>query len=184
MIHSIINYFKIERKKINPAFRVFCQDDDYISQDLTTDKTKWKTGGWDHLTGQYYCYEGLGWNRATALLSSADGEIIISWCKKWLKDNNVRIPDAKKAFFGDYIFAYQDTIRRRRLDVKQRRRMAVIDEKMELFGDIPEDYPEFVERRSWMMLITSFIPKRTRKHIAPDAAMILRFEKKEYTTRL
>lgn len=142
----VINYFKIKRKKIYPAFRVFCQDDDYISQDLTTDKTKWKTGGWDHLTDQYYCYGGLGWNRATALLSSADGEIIISWCKKWLKDNKVKIPDAKKAFFGDYIFAYQDTIRRRRLDVKQRRRMAVIDEKMELFGDIPEDYPEFVEK--------------------------------------
>lgn len=35
----IINFFHAEEKELKPAFRTFCQMDDYITQDLSMDKT-------------------------------------------------------------------------------------------------------------------------------------------------
>ena len=40
----IINFFRKEENELKPAFRTFCQMDDYITQNLSTDRTKWKTG--------------------------------------------------------------------------------------------------------------------------------------------
>lgn len=50
----IINFFHAEEAELKPAFRTFCQMDDYITQDLGTDKTKWKTGAVNYLTGWMY----------------------------------------------------------------------------------------------------------------------------------
>ena len=56
----IMNFFHAEKKELKPAFRTFCQFADYITQDLTVEKTKWKTGAINHLTGYLYWYKNNG----------------------------------------------------------------------------------------------------------------------------
>ena len=56
----IINFFRTEEKELKPAFRTFCQPDDYITQDLSTDRTKWKTGAVNYLTGYLYWHRDSG----------------------------------------------------------------------------------------------------------------------------
>ena len=56
----IINFFRNDKTELKPEFRTFCQMDDYISQDLTTEKTKWKTGAVNYLTGYLYWHKDSG----------------------------------------------------------------------------------------------------------------------------
>lgn len=67
----IMNFFKKEKKKdgLTPAFRVFCQKDDYISQDLTQEKVRWKTGALNYLARYVYWRS----DRGNICVASEDG---------------------------------------------------------------------------------------------------------------
>ena len=72
----IINFFREEDKELKPAFRTFCQMDDYITQDLSTDRTKWKTGAIDYLTGYLYWHRNSG---NIVIASVTEREVILSF---------------------------------------------------------------------------------------------------------
>lgn len=146
----IINFFHAEKKDLKPAFRTFCQPEDYITQDLTVDKTKWKTGAINYLTGYLYWYRNGG---NIVMASVEERETILGFLYDFKKKNGVndyqRIMAQGRSVVDteveDRIDEYQDTIKEWKLQKKHGKEKAEIDLHMDKFGDIPEDYGKFVE---------------------------------------
>ena len=135
----IVNFFKNEENEILPVFRTFCQEDDYISQDLLTEKTVWRTGSIKFLIYSFYSY-GKRMTIATATLK--DRETILKFIKKYEK--RIR-PFTEKMAIQGCLEEYQDRIKDQRLQKRYAKEMAEIDGQMMKFGCLPDDYQEFVE---------------------------------------
>lgn len=145
----IINFFQKEEKELRPAFRTFCQMDDYITQDLSTDKTKWKTGAINYLTGYLYWYRNSG---NIVIASVTEREEILSFFHDFRKvhgiDDQQRIMPRGAAVDGEIeyrIDEYQDVIKERKLQIRHRKEKAEIDQQMEKFSEMPADYEQFVK---------------------------------------
>lgn len=147
----IINFFRAEENELKPAFRTFCQIDDYITQDLTTDKTKWKTGAIDYLTGYLYWHRNSG-NIVIASVSERQKilDFFSDFRKKYgIDDQQKPIPhgSAVDSEIENRIDEYQNKIKEWKLQAKHNREKAEIDLQMEKFGDIPKDYDQFVREK-------------------------------------
>ena len=147
----IINFFRTEGKELKPAFRTFCQSDDYKSQDLTTDKTKWKTGAINYLTGYLYWYKNNG---NIVMASVEERKIIMKFLLEFKEKHQIRdyvrsVPNNKvvDSELEDRIDEYQDKIKEWKLEKKHEKEMLWIDSQMEKFPDIPNDYDKFVREK-------------------------------------
>ncbi len=145
----IINFFHAEEKELKPAFRTFCQMDDYITQDLEADKTKWKTGAVNYLTGWLYWYRNSG---NIVIASVRERSQILGFLhdfrkKNGLSDHETVIPKgaAVDSEIERRIDEYQDTIKKWKLQKKHRKEKAGIDLQMKKFGELPADYGQFVK---------------------------------------
>lgn len=141
----VINCFKPNRKKVIPWFRTFCQETGYITQDLTEQKIKWRTAAFDYIVG-FYISDYYRTKSNLVLASSQDGDTIIEFMREWRERNNTNRCDAGFEF-EDYIYAYQADIRDKKLAEKHRKICEKIDKRMELFGELPEDYQQFIEKQ-------------------------------------
>ncbi len=144
----IINFFRAENKELRPAFRTFCQMDDYITQDLSTDKVKWKTGAIDSLTGYLY------WRREDGnivIASVPERDEILSFLQDFRQmhgvDGQWGVPHGTvidmEIEYG--IDGYQGAIKEWKLHERHRKEKAEIEQQMEKFGGLPEDYGQFVK---------------------------------------
>lgn len=148
----IMNFFHAENGKLNPAFRTFCQPEDYITQDLTTDKVRWKTGAINHLTGYLY-WHSVGGNIAVA--SVGERKNILGFLHEFKKKHDIRSSSRYMAQGGsvtdmeleNLIDMYQDKIREWKLQKKHEKEKAEIDLQMEKFGPVPEDYERFIREK-------------------------------------
>ncbi|MBR1744372.1 MAG: hypothetical protein IJ733_21435, partial [Lachnospiraceae bacterium] len=132
----IINFFHAEKKELKPAFRTFCQSEDYITQDLTTNKTKWKTGAINYLTGYLYWYRNGG---NIVVASVEERKIILDFLYEFKKKHNLK--DYKRYMtqgrsvadteIEDRIDEYQDKIKEWKLQKKHRKEKELIDLQME-----------------------------------------------------
>ena len=141
----IVNVFKATKHtELHPSFRIFCQMDGDISQDLTTEKTRWITGTFANTVGDWYA---PGWGK-----SFTDYRIASEAHQKRIKNfitcyeqtvNKIEIMGSE---FNDYLNAYQWDIRDRRRRERNQKILDAIDQRMNQFGDLPEDYPEFIDK--------------------------------------
>lgn len=145
----IINFFQKDKKELQPAFRTFCQMDDYITQDLSTDKTKWKTGAIDNLTGYLYWHRNRG---NIVIASAAEREEILSFLRDFRQihkiDDQQRIIPRGTVVDSEVenrIDEYQGAVREWKLQARHRREKDEIDQQMEKFGRLPADYGQFVK---------------------------------------
>ncbi|MCI9202387.1 MAG: hypothetical protein HFI97_01595 [Lachnospiraceae bacterium] len=145
----IINFFRAENKKLKPAFRTFCQMDDYITQDLSTDETKWKTGAIDYLTG-YLCWHRNSGNIVIA--SATEREEILSFFRDFrqihkIDDQQRIIPQGAgvDSEIKNRIDEYHGAIKEWKLQVRHRKEKDEIDQQMKKFGRLPTDYEQFVK---------------------------------------
>lgn len=145
----IINFFRKEEKKLKPAFRTFCQMDDYITQDLSTDRTKWKTGAIDYLTGYLYWHRNSG---NIVIASVAEREAILSFLQDFRRMHG--IDDQQRAIphgavvdseVENRIDEYQGVIKEWKLQARHKKEKAEINQHMEKFGELPADYGQFVK---------------------------------------
>lgn len=141
----VINCFKPKGKRVIPWFRTFCQETEYISQDLTEKKTKWRTAAFDYIVG-FYISDTYRMKSNLVLASPQDRDTIIEFMREWRERNHTNRCDAGFEF-EDYIDAYQADIRDRKLAEKHRKICEKIDKRMELFGELPEDYQQFIEKK-------------------------------------
>lgn len=136
----IMNFFKKKKKKSNltVSFRVFCQKDDYITQDLTQEKIKWKTGALNHLAGYVYWRR----DRGDICVASEDEQQLIY--QKMMEFQGIDGINPY-ALPTDAVDEYQGKIKERRLEKRHQAERDLIDSRMVKFGEMPEDYETFVD---------------------------------------
>lgn len=136
----ILNFFGKEKNgaALKASFRMFCQKDDYISQDLTQEKIRWKTGALDYLAGYVY------WGRNSGnicIASEEEQQLIYRKMMEWQGiggSNPYALPT-------DAIDEYQGKIKEQRLEKRHQKEKDCIDARMEKFGELPGDYDVFIE---------------------------------------
>lgn len=136
----VMNFFRCEGGRLFPAFRTFCQMGDYISQDLGTERIRWKTGAAAFLTGAIYRR-----GEAIAAATREDRETILGFLREFWRRNGDMVQESWSGNVEREIAAYQTAIKARRLRKKHEKEMAEIDWHMEKFGEVPEDYGDFVK---------------------------------------
>lgn len=138
----VLNFFCVTGKNyadISPEFRCFCQESDYISQDLESEKVKWKTASIMYQCNAWSGYPSYWWNGGGCVF--AKGEALTKrTLASFLGEKNTFDTGFKA------IEKYQDTIREQRLAKKHKKETDVIDFHMDKFGDIPDDYQQWTEK--------------------------------------
>lgn len=141
----ILNVYQVSGKNKNDIsllFRVFCQKNDYIT--FEADCNKWRTGALLYLvcrdSGRYEYW----WNYSQLeFLTERDAKRVECTLRKWNRNNR---EDGERAAFTLFD-QYQKNVKNARLMKKHKKETDVIDVEMEKFGDLPDDYQQFVEER-------------------------------------
>lgn len=136
----ILNFFGKEKKgtDLKASSRVFCQKDDYITQDLTQEKIRWKTGELNYLAGYIYWQRNSG---NICVASEEEQQLIYRKMMEWqgiVGANPYALP-------SDAVDEYQEKIKERRLTKRHQKEKDCIDARMAKFGELPGDYDVFVE---------------------------------------
>lgn len=130
----LLNFFErsqLMKKKSGAAFRTFLSHNDYITQDLKTTRTKWKSGSFKNLIG--WCWwdtENKGHN--IVVVSDNDYRIICQYVKKYQKSKSESAWRAVERF--------QDEVMASRLKGRHKKETDKIDQKMELVPEKPKDF--------------------------------------------
>lgn len=136
----VIDCFELVKMDPVPWFRTFCAENEYISWDYQ--EKKWRTAAFDGIAG-FYISNYYKKKCPIVPAHAKDRDTIIGFMRAWLKRHDVKDICSE---YEEYIYLYQKTIRQWNLEDKHRAIINRIDSRMELFGDIPEDYPVFAEK--------------------------------------
>lgn len=148
---------------LNASFRVFCQKNDYISQDLTQEKIRWKTGALDYLAGYIYWQRNSG----NICIASEDEQQLIY--QKMMEWQGIAGPNPY-ALPTDAVDEYQGKIKERRLAKRHQEEKDRIDARMAKFGELPGDYDMFVEETVFKDENYIFYSLQKKRHIAPNVS--------------
>ena len=143
----VVNAFLRRKGELKPEFRTFLQKDGDITQDLIADKVRWMTAMWHKLSGQWYIPE---WGRGSVQYIAAtdlDEQRVKDYVSETMEWNGKKLELYFDRDYEDYLFSFQDDIRYRRLMEKHRKKLEHEEAQMALFGDLPDDYPEFVQNQ-------------------------------------
>lgn len=114
-------------------YRTFMTPDDYITQDLRTDKTKW-------ITGAFHNAWEFG-NKSKQFVSMEHMDRFRKFLREYKCDN----PWKKNPNIWDDCEVYQKKVLADRLKAKHKRETDVIDARMKVLGDIPREFFYWVE---------------------------------------
>ena len=129
------NELKVEKE--NACFRMFISDDDYITQDLRTPKTKW-------LTGRLYSVLGIYWfsDEMASRIGFTDTESRQLVEGRFPPKSRGWSSETKSAWIA--VDRWQDTVLQRRLEDRHNRELSHTNQMMELVPDVPEGFDEWI----------------------------------------
>lgn len=142
----LLNFFEVSRLKggnTGAAFRTFLSSDDYITQDLSVSKVKWKTASF-YMMNDFQLFESH-WNSEQKRYDYT--EQILIWSKEDLETIN--------GFFAKYlsekhehdpwtaIHHFQQKVMDTRLQARYKKETDPIDELMSTVKDVPEEFLEW-----------------------------------------
>lgn len=128
------------KRDISLIFRVFCQKEDYIT--LEVDCDKWRTGALLNLVCRDSGWAEYWWNyEQLEFLTDTDAKRAEDIFRKWLKNKE----DCGKRPAFTLLHRYQENVKRDRLLKKHKKETDTIDAEMEKFGELPDDYQQFIE---------------------------------------
>lgn len=116
--------------------RVFCQKGDYITFEAGC--KKWRTGSLLNLGCEYwreYCH--------LKFLTAGDAKRVEDTVRRWDPGIAEHMGDDALILFDQY----QQNVKKARLMEKHKKETDVIDSDMEKFGELPDDYQEFIEEK-------------------------------------
>lgn len=133
----LLNFFRrseLVKEKTGAAFRTFISRSDYITQDLSGTRVKWKTGSIKSILGWYW------WNAKekghdVAFASDSDFSNAKYYMKAYL--------DGEVPNVWDAIWKFQDEVLDRRLKARHKKETDRIDRKMEMVPDKPEGFEKW-----------------------------------------
>ena len=124
-------------KETDARYRFFFGEDDYITQDLSVDKTKW-------LTGKMFSILRMGWWSGKKWhIAFADTESRMAFEQRFQPAGMAWWTDEKKSSFVS-VDRWQDKVLDMRLAAKYERELAHTNQMMDLVPDLPEDFDTWV----------------------------------------
>lgn len=139
----LLNFFEVSRLKsgnTGAAFRTFLSGDDYITQDLSVSKIKWKTASFSMMNG-FELFESH-WNSEKKTFDHTEKIFI------WSKEDLVTINE----YFAEYlsvehkhdpwtaIHNFQQKVMNDRLQTRHKKETDPIDELMSTVKEVPEEF--------------------------------------------
>lgn len=141
----ILNAYQVSGKNkrdISLQFRVFCQKEDYTTLDVDTGK--WRTGALLNLVCRDSGWSEYWWSyEQLEFLTDKDALLAEKTFRKFTKNKEEHT--GRVAF--KMLDIYQNHIKQERLHKKHKKITDLIDADMEKFGELPEDYQEFVDQK-------------------------------------
>ncbi len=125
----LLNFYSqcdLREEKTRASFRVFLNQDDYITQDLRTVKPKWKTASLKSLVDAWQ------WQKWCVCVDNHSEKVIRSFIKC-----------GETAFAG--LEDFQEAIMKKRLAQRHKKITDKIDKQMELVPELPEDFNKWIE---------------------------------------
>ena len=142
----LLNFFeisKLQKGKIEAAFRTFLSRDDYITQDLSKSNVKWLTAAFDNMHDfrlfdykwdtKYRSYRYIP---VAFIWSAGDKKMMENFFQTYRKDKDETIWNAVKRF--------QDKVKDVRLAEKHRKVLAPIDLRMEPIKEPSKKFKDWV----------------------------------------
>ena len=151
-----------EKGDLLPKYRFFLKQDDYITQDLRTEKTRWLNGAF-HMSD----YDiASSWNLHKEFRAPDDYKRLCNF----LKDYEPGKPWKKQTDIWDKLQTYQESVMKLKLKERHDAELRAIDERMSCIGELPEEFLTTTSRRStrrvssctaaafllWIIVQTSF----------------------------
>lgn len=137
----------LKKGEKSAQLRTFFSKNDYISQDLTTEKVKWLTAAYDRmydisLYEHHWDYkESTGrWTPNMFFWTDADIDRMRSFFKEWSTEKDVRDWTA--------VTRFQDMVRQKRLDERHAKETNPIDALMETVKEIPDEFKNWVSEKA------------------------------------
>lgn len=137
---------KLKKGEKGAQLRTFFSKNDYISQDLTSERVKWLTAAFDRMECihlyEYHWDRDKG-NRYTPNMffwTDADIDRMRGFFKEWSTEKDVKDWTA--------VTRFQDMVKQRRLDEKHAKETNPIDTVMGTVKEIPEDFKKWVSKKA------------------------------------
>lgn len=134
----LLNFFQrseLKKEKIEAAFRTFISRTDYITQDLSCTRVKWKTGSLKSILG-WYLWDTKEKGHNVTFASDSDFVCTKYFMKAYLEGKDQNIWDA--------VWKFQDEVLDRRLKAKHKKETDKIDKKMEMVPEKPVGFEKWV----------------------------------------
>lgn len=155
----------LKQGKTEAAFRTFLSSEDYITQDLLTSKVKWKTASfyamdnfslWD----SHWSDEKKGFEYTENIfIRTAEEKTVIS---DFFKDYATKTGKLEP---WDRVYAFQESVKERRLQARHKKELDAIDAAMEPIKQAPQAFFDWVWEDG-MMFSRYLIYKGTGKNTA------------------
>lgn len=143
----LLNFYetaKLKKGKKEAAFRTFLSNDDYITQDLSTSKVKWKIASF------YGMYDFSLWDSEWNSKKNEFDHISRVFIRSSEEQNLI------EDFFSDYatnsgklepwdrVYCFQEHVLAKRLEEKHNKELKAVDEAMEPIKDAPQEFYDWV----------------------------------------
>ena len=142
-----MNFYRVsdlKQGKLDAEFRTFLSEDDYITQDLSSSKTKWLTAGFLNMQNfSAYDYEWdkklheSHWIERAYIDGSKDLKILEDFFKDYRKPDDKYIP-------WSAIYRFQEGVREKRLDKRHKKVTDAIDMKMQAVKEVPQQFVDWM----------------------------------------
>ncbi len=143
----LLCFYEIEtlrKGKTEAAFRTFLSHNDYITQDLKTQRVKWKTASFLMMDNFSFC--GSFWNKEKKEYDRK--ELVFIYTNKERKMIADFFSDyateKEKLFPWDRVYAFQETVKKKKLAERHKKETDMIDLAMEPIKDAPKEFFDWV----------------------------------------
>lgn len=135
---------ELRKGKTEAAFRTFLSDDDYITQDLKTQKVRWKTASFCMMDN--FSLRDSHWNEKKnkwdytelVFIRTNEEQRIISDFFESYDTKSGRLPPWNR------VYAFQEAVKARKLAERHRKEIDAIDMAMEPIKDVPKEFYDWV----------------------------------------
>lgn len=130
--------------KTEAKFRTFLSKDDYITQDLMSQKVRWKTASFSMMDNLLLWSvhwnekkKGHDYKEVLFLRTDEEKEIILDFFKEYDTKTRGIVP-------WNRVIAFQEAVKARKLDERHKKEVAVIDKAMEPIKEAPAEFFNWV----------------------------------------
>lgn len=143
----LLYFYEIEslrKGKTEAAFRTFLSHDDYITQDLKTQRVKWKIASFC-MMNNFSFYDGF-WNKEKKeydykeivfIRANEERKMIADFFSDYAEEK-------EKLFPWNRVYAFQEAVKKRKLAERHKKETDMIDSAMEPIKDAPKEFFDWV----------------------------------------